>query len=156
VSYSGKRVVLVRRLAALWVFWSQAQLAQRERSEVLGEDGIVSITMRAAARDVGCARSALFRLRCRRRFEPLVRWGVWIVPDAIEFRDQVDCLAGDGRSWMPLCLLTGLSAVVALPGRNLARSLRATCLLMTFSTTLPQALRVSIPRPVLSFARLKA
>jgi hypothetical protein len=30
-------------------------------------------------------------------------------------------LAGDGRSWMPLCPLTGLmSAVVALPGRNLA------------------------------------
>src|SRR4051794_41267123 len=31
----------------------------------------------------------LFRLRCRRRFEPLVRCGARIVPDAIEFRDQV-------------------------------------------------------------------
>ena len=89
----------------------------------------------------------LLPLRCRRRFEQLVRCGARIVPDAIEFRDQVDGLSRRGRSWIPTCPLARLWAVVGLSGRSSARSLRATCLLITFSTTVPQALRVALYAP---------
>ena len=89
----------------------------------------------------------LFRLRCPRRCEPLVRCGTRIVPDAIEFRDQVD---GFSRRWSFLDATVsadGLIGSCRAAGVVLGALVRATCLLMTFSTTLPQALRVSIHAP---------
>ena len=86
----------------------------------------------------------LFRLRCRRRFERLVCCGARIVPDAIEFRDQVDGLLrrSRGRSSALLRPLPSVSTVEGLAGRLLAavRPFSSICLCRTFSTALLQAL----------------
>ena len=84
----------------------------------------------------------LFRLRCRRRFEPLVRCGARIVRLSSETKSMDFFVEGRGRSSAFLRPLPTFSTVEGMSGRLLAavRPFSSICLCRTFSTALLQAL----------------